>query len=71
MSLDKYVGVWFQNSWAIVPRKLIFDDCKGTKCYWPNEGNVEELARVNTNPNRRSWDIWRIEKPEISHGNYV
>ena len=71
MGFNKFLGVWFENTWAIVPKKWIFQDATGFKCYWPNSGNVEDLSRSEAIPHRKNWSIWHVEKPDVSHGKIV
>lgn len=52
--LKKYVGLYFNDSWEIVPKKWLLSS---NKCYWPTHKNVEELARKNTCPDEKSWSL--------------
>ena len=69
LSLEKFVGVWFERSRAIVPNIWIFKDRSGAmKCYWPQSGGVEEMARRCVQPDRISWSIWIIKEIYLSKG---
>lgn len=66
MILKKFVGVFFENSWQVIPKKWILVDKSGTKAYWPEEGDVEKLARTNVPPTRKTWGLWNIEIAETN-----
>ena len=70
MVFKRFLGVWFDDTWAIVPRKWVFKDGSSSsyKCYWPTSGSVEQSSRSEEIPNRKKWSIWNIEEPDISNG---
>ena len=38
--MEGFVGVYFNSTWGVIPKKWLLKDSKGTKCYWPNKGDV-------------------------------
>jgi len=63
----KYFGVYFKggSTWAVVPRNWIIFPQRS--CYWPNKGEVEDLARLMINP-EYDWSIWPISKIPVESG---
>ena len=59
--MEGFVGVYFNSTWGVIPKKWLLKDSKGTKCYWPNKGDVDELAKKGTSPDRREWSSWVAE----------
>lgn len=53
----RYVGIKFHGGkWEIVPAVWMSDS--NSRCYWPNFGNVKELAA-------------KCSAPDITWGSYV
>ena len=71
MENKKYAGVWFMDTWEVVPRRWIFTDTRGTKCFWPSTGDVKELAKSDCPPLRRQWPIYKIEEIAVYGGDIL
>lgn len=42
----EFTGIFFNNDlWQVVPTTWLYKDKTTTKVWWPNEGNVTELAQ--------------------------
>lgn len=57
----QFVGIYFEGSWQIVPSSWITKFNNKSFCLWPNKGNVEDLAKWQTMPDK-SWSLWPVTK---------
>jgi hypothetical protein len=66
----QFIGIYFsEESWAVTPTIWLTVGAKSVlHTFWPNEGDVNELARNLVPPNKK-WSTWKICRVAETSGN--